>query len=69
LNVELELIEDEIMNFNIIDVNGRSVMSGVASDLEFGLQKINAGRLNSGMYLVQFVSEYRTITKKIVVKK
>jgi hypothetical protein len=69
LNVELELIEDEIMNFNIIDVSGRSVMSGVASDLEFGLQKINAGRLNSGMYLVQFVSEYRTITKKIVVKK
>ncbi|WP_298346283.1 T9SS type A sorting domain-containing protein [uncultured Algibacter sp.] len=69
LNVELELIEDEIMNFNIIDVSGRSVMSGVASDLEFGLQKINAGRLNSGMYLVQFVSEYRTITKKIIVKK
>ncbi|WJJ96137.1 T9SS type A sorting domain-containing protein [Algibacter luteus] len=69
LNVEIELIENEVMNYNIIDVSGRSVMSGVANDLESGLQTLNTSRLNSGMYLVQFSSEYRTITNKIIVKK
>ncbi|WP_298555047.1 T9SS type A sorting domain-containing protein [uncultured Algibacter sp.] len=69
LKVELELFENEVMNYSIIDVSGRNVMSGTATNLEFGLQNIDASRLNSGMYLVQFVSEYRTITKKIIVRK
>ena len=69
LKVELELFDNEIMSYNIIDIRGRNVISGVASDLEFGLQTIDARNLNNGMYVVQFVSEYRTIIKKIVVNK
>jgi hypothetical protein len=69
LNVEVELLDDETMNYSVIDIQGRRVMSGAANNLEFGSQVIDASRLNTGMYLVQFVSEYRTITKKIVVKK
>ena len=69
LKVELDLFDNEIMSYSIVDVSGRNVISGVASDLEFGLQTIDARNLNSGMYVVRFVSEYRTITKKIVVNK
>ena len=69
LKVELELFENEVMNYSIIDIRGRNIVSGIARNLEFGLQNIDTRRLTSGMYLVQFVSEYRTITKKIIVKK
>ena len=69
LSVEIELLDDETMNYKVIDIQGRQIMSGSASDLQYGSHTIDASRLNSGMYLVQFVSEYRTISKKIVVKK
>ncbi|AUP80440.1 T9SS type A sorting domain-containing protein [Flavivirga eckloniae] len=69
LNVEVQLIDDEVMNYSIVDVSGRRVISGIAEDLENGLQTINTSNLNAGMYLVQFVSDYRTITKKIVVRE
>ncbi|WP_396601807.1 T9SS type A sorting domain-containing protein [Algibacter sp. R77976] len=69
LKVELELFDNEVMSYRIIDISGRNVKYGVASDLEFGLQTIDARNLKSGMYVVQFVSEYRTITKKIIVNK
>jgi len=69
LKVELELFDNEVVNYSIIDISGRRVMSGVASDLEFGVQTIDARNLTSGMYVVQLVSEYRTISKKIVVNK
>ena len=69
LKVELELIDNEVMNYSIIDISGRNIISREAKDLEFGLQTIDTSRLNSGMYLIQFTSEYRTITKKIIVKK
>uniref|UniRef100_UPI0026226502 T9SS type A sorting domain-containing protein n=1 Tax=uncultured Algibacter sp. TaxID=298659 RepID=UPI0026226502 len=69
LKIELELFDNEVMNYNIIDISGRNIMSGIASDLEFGLQTIDSRNLNSGMYVLQLVSEYRTITKKILVNK
>jgi hypothetical protein len=69
LNAEIELLDDETMNYSVIDIQGRRVMSGPANNLGYGSQVIDASRLNTGMYLVQFVSEYRTITKKIVVRK
>ena len=69
LKVDIEVFDNEAMEYSIIDVSGRRVISGSAKDLEYGIQTINTSRLNAGMYLVQFTSEYRTITKKIIVRK
>lgn len=69
LKVDIEVFDNEVMDYNIIDVSGRRIISGSAKELEYGMQNINTSRLNAGMYLVQFTSEYRTITEKIIVKK
>jgi hypothetical protein len=69
LNVDIEVFDNEVMEYSVIDVSGRRVISGSAKDLEYGMQTINTSRLNAGMYLVQFTSEYRTITEKIIVRK
>lgn len=69
LKVNMEIFDDEVMNYSVIDISGRQVTSGSAQDLEYGTQTIDTSRLNAGMYLVQFTSEYRTITEKIIVKK
>ena len=69
LRVNMEVFDDEEMTYNVIDVNGRTVISGSAKDLQFGEQTVNTSRLNAGLYLVQFTSEYRTITEKIIVRK
>ncbi len=69
LNVDIALFDDEEMSYSIVDVSGRQIVSGLAKDLESGKQTIDASILNAGMYLVRFVSNYRTITKKIVVKE
>jgi hypothetical protein len=65
----MEVFDDEVVNYSIIDLSGRTVLRGLAKDLSLGTQKINANTLNSGMYLVKLESKYRSITKKIIVKK
>ncbi|GAA4963170.1 T9SS type A sorting domain-containing protein [Algibacter aquimarinus] len=69
LRVDMEIFDDEVMNYSVIDISGRRVISGSAKDLEYGAQTVDTSRLKAGMYLVQFTSEYRTITEKIIVKK
>jgi hypothetical protein len=68
LNVEMEIMDDEVMNYSVFDVSGRQVMAGIASNLKSGKESINLSRLNSGMYLIQFVSEFRSINKKIMIR-
>ncbi|WP_345277103.1 T9SS type A sorting domain-containing protein, partial [Litoribaculum gwangyangense] len=69
LNVDLELFDGEVMNFNVYDASGRRVISGIAKDLQNRTQKIDTSILSEGLYLVQFKSEYRTVTEKIIVRK
>lgn len=69
LSVEIQLLDDETMNYKVIDIRGRQIMSGEANNLKYGAEVIDTSKLNLGMYVVQFVSEYRTIIKKIIVKK
>ncbi|MCB0449840.1 MAG: T9SS type A sorting domain-containing protein, partial [Confluentibacter sp.] len=69
LSINMEVFDDEVVNYSIIDLSGRTVLRGLAKDLSLGTQKINANTLNSGMYLVKLESKYRSITKKIIVKK
>jgi hypothetical protein len=68
LNVEMDVMEDEVMNYSVMDVSGRLIISGIAKNLEYGRDSIDLSRLTSGMYLIQFTSEFRTITKKIMVR-
>ena len=68
LNIEMELFDNEVMSYEVIDVTGRRVMSGIAKDLQFGKQSIDLGRFNSGLYVVQLVSEFRTVSKKIIIR-
>ena len=68
-NIEMNLLEDEDIKFSIIDIQGRKVMFGSAKELEFGKKTIKTNGLNDGVYLIQLESEYRTITKKIIINK
>ena len=68
LNVEMNVMDNEVMNYSVMDVSGRLVLSGVAKNLVNGRDSIDLSRLTSGMYLVQFVSDFRTITKKIMIR-
>ena len=69
LNVNIQLFDDEVMSYRINDVSGRQVLSG--NDLRFasGYVKLNTNNLTNGMYIISFESEYRTITKKILVNR
>ena len=69
LNVEIRLFDNEEMNYNIMDVRGRMIMSGSAEALKSGKFIINTNQFAKGMYVVNFVSEFRTITKKIIIEK
>ncbi|MGC6431259.1 MAG: T9SS type A sorting domain-containing protein [Jejuia sp.] len=69
LNVEIRLFDKEQMDYNIVDARGRLIMNGSAEALESGSVSINTNGLSEGMYIVNFVSDYRTVNKKVVVKK
>ncbi|GAB1858601.1 hypothetical protein MHTCC0001_34410 [Flavobacteriaceae bacterium MHTCC 0001] len=69
LNVEIRLFDNEAMNLNIVDVRGRTVMLGEAKALASGKLTLNTNQLAKGMYIVNFTSDFRTISKKIIVQK
>ncbi len=69
LNVEIRLFDNEEMNYNIMDVRGRMIMSGSAEALKSGKFTLNTNQFAKGMYVINFVSEFRTITKKIIIEK
>ncbi|MBC3759313.1 T9SS type A sorting domain-containing protein, partial [Hyunsoonleella sp. SJ7] len=69
LNVEIRLFENEEIEYSIVDMKGRAIISGSAEDLKFGRLTINTNRFANGMYIINFVSEMRTITKKIMIEK
>ena len=61
-----DLNEGEIFNYSITDLNGKQVNTGVVNS---SLTTINTKLLAEGLYVLKLQSGYRTITKKIVVKK
>ncbi|QIJ88156.1 hypothetical protein C7H62_0346 [Mesoflavibacter sp. HG96] len=66
LNIKIRLNEGEIFNYSITDLNGKQVNTGVVNS---SLTTINTKLLAEGLYVLKLQSGYRTITKKIVVKK
>ncbi|WP_299890032.1 T9SS type A sorting domain-containing protein [uncultured Lacinutrix sp.] len=69
LNVELLLLDSEVMNYNMVDLNGRQVLSGSFDNSTFGKTKIDARSLASGLYILSFKSNFRTFSKKIQINK
>ena len=64
INVDVQLFDDENIKYTVTDTSGRQVMSGTLLNT-----RINANSLSNGMYLVKLESDYRVITKKIIVNK
>ncbi|MDB9961365.1 T9SS type A sorting domain-containing protein, partial [Oceanihabitans sp.] len=69
LNIDVVLFDDEIVNYSIFDLSGRQISAGIINASSNGKKAINVNALQSGMYLVNLESDYRTMTKKIQVIK
>jgi len=69
LNVELLLLDAEVMNYKMIDLNGRQLLSGSFDNSSLGRTKINISKLTNGFYIVTFESNFRKFSKKIQVTK
>jgi|GEM_PF-2377206 len=66
LNIKVDLLKDETLNYTMIDINGKQVLAGRLSS---NLNVINTSELAVGFYILKLNSEVRNITKKIMVKK
>ena len=70
LFVKVEIIDDEELNYTIIDISGRIMTSGTTiSAMNSKDISINTSILNEGTYFVKFDSKYRSFTKAIQVSK
>jgi len=71
LNVIAKVMDDELMTISIIDLRGRIIntMTIDSNSMVSDSMKIDLTNYVSGTYLVQFNSNYRNVTKKIVVTK
>ncbi|WP_191859388.1 T9SS type A sorting domain-containing protein, partial [Hanstruepera ponticola] len=69
LNVNIRLFDDEIMSFKILDMTGRQVLSGNGMTFDTGSKSINTSALKNGMYILNFESDYRTISKKVLINR
>ncbi|WP_452224077.1 T9SS type A sorting domain-containing protein [Lacinutrix chionoecetis] len=67
LNVELLLLDAEVMNYNMIDLNGRHVLKGSFDNSTLGKTKVDVSNLSNGLYILTFKSNFRTFSKKIQV--
>ena len=64
------MVEDETLNYTIIDVSGRIMATGTTtSALNSRDISIDTSILNEGTYFMKFDSKYRNFTKAIQVSK
>ena len=66
LTVDLVFNEGEIFEFTITDLRGKQVMKGNVANKA---NTINLNQLVNGLYIIKLKSGFRTISKKIVVRK
>ena len=71
LNVIARIMEDEILTVSIIDISGRIIDSSVldSTSMNNDTMKLNLTKYTSGTYMVRFSSNFRDVTKKIVITK
>ncbi|WP_248723696.1 T9SS type A sorting domain-containing protein [Seonamhaeicola sp. ML3] len=69
LTVNMAAFGDENVNYDVSDIGGRRILSGKLNLLDGGVVSINTNSLSNGVYLIRLNSQYRQITKRIVVEK
>jgi len=67
LNIKTVLIENEIVNYSIVDMQGRLLKSGVITTLSNDTHQLDMSTLSNGTYIVQLNSEFRNFTTKVQV--
>ncbi|MFP4847250.1 T9SS type A sorting domain-containing protein, partial [Winogradskyella sp. PE311] len=67
LNIKTLLFEDEIINFSVIDIQGRVLKRGVINTISRDSHQLDMSNLSMGTYIVQLNSEFRNFTTKIQV--
>ncbi len=67
LNIKTLLFEDEIVNYAIIDIQGRLLKSGVITTISVDIHQLDMSNLSNGTYIVQLNSEFRNFTTKVQV--
>ncbi|WP_397363488.1 T9SS type A sorting domain-containing protein [Olleya sp. R77988] len=66
LNVDITLFEGEVLDYTMVDLNGKQVLSGSISN---NTNVISTKQLVAGLYILKLKSEGRSFTKKILVNK
>ena len=67
LNIKTTLLDDETINYAIIDMQGRLLKRGVITNLSSSSHLLDMSNLNNGTYIVQLNSEFRSFTTKVQV--
>jgi hypothetical protein len=67
LNIKTLLLEDEILNYTIVDIQGRLLKSGVIFTISGDKHQLDMSNLSYGTYIVQLNSEFRNFTTKVQV--
>lgn len=67
LNINTILVEDEIVSYTIVDMQGRLLKRGVITTLSTDRHQIEMSNLSNGTYIVQLSSEFRNFTTKVQV--
>ena len=69
LYITTVILEDEVVNYSIIDMQGRVLRQGEIASLSKDTYQLDVSYLSSGTYIVQFNSELRNVSKKIQVQR
>ncbi len=67
LNINTLLLQDEIVGYTIVDMQGRLLKRGVISTISTDRHQIDMSNLSMGTYIVQLSSEFRNFTTKVQV--
>ena len=68
LNIKTTLLDDETINYSVVDLQGRLLKRGIITTLSKGEYQLDFSELISGTYIVKLNSEFRNYTTKVQVR-
>jgi hypothetical protein len=69
LTLEMEMIDEEVLNYSVIDQSGRTIESAVINYYGGGIMNIDVSDYAKGSYIIRFNSDFRSFAKKFQVVK
>ena len=69
LTLEMEMIDEEVLNYTIVDPSGREIESAVINAYKGGIMTLDVSDYSRGSYIIRFNSDYRSFVKKFQVIK